>query len=57
VNDVVDRATLAQTAVTHSPYGFTLYLLTGVGYILYLVWAYTPDAYLRKMGVQWYPQR
>lgn len=57
VNDIVDRATLANAVGTSSPYGFVLYLLTGIGYVLFLVWAYTPDAWLRRAGVGWYPSR
>ncbi|EJT97899.1 PIG-P-domain-containing protein [Dacryopinax primogenitus] len=38
-------------------YGFTAYVGTLLLFVLYVVWAVTPDAWLERIGVEWYPNR
>lgn len=42
--------------LTGSP-GFALYLFATIAFLLWILWAVTPDVWLNKMGVQWYPDR
>lgn len=37
--------------------GFALYLFATIAFLLWICWALTPDAVLRKIGIQWYPDR
>ncbi|KAI0066879.1 PIG-P-domain-containing protein [Artomyces pyxidatus] len=38
-------------------YGFAAWFSTYLLYVLYLLWALLPDAWIRALGVQWYPSR
>lgn len=38
-------------------YGFALFIFATVAMILWTLWAVTPDRLLRKLGIDWYPNR
>lgn len=38
-------------------YGFALFILATVLYVVWMIWGLTPDWLLRKVGVGWYPNR
>lgn len=38
-------------------YGFVVYVGSLLAWWLYLFWAFTPDAYLKHLGLEWYPNR
>ena len=38
-------------------YGFVALTSTYLAYILYILWAITPDEYIKKTGITWYPNR
>lgn len=38
-------------------YGFVVYVGSLLAWWLYLFWAFTPDAYLKQLGLEWYPNR
>lgn len=42
--------------LTGSP-GFALYLLATLAFVAWILWALTPDAVLKKFGIEWYPDR
>lgn len=42
---------------TYEYYGFALYVGSWVGFLLYLVWSYTPSPILHQMGLRYYPNR
>lgn len=37
--------------------GFALFLFATLGLTIWVIWALTPDHYLRAMGIDWYPNR
>ena len=47
----------ASTTKSSEKYGFVVYVGSLVGWYVYLVWAFTPDKYLRWLGLEWYPNR
>lgn len=38
-------------------YGFVLYLTAYVVFVVYIVWAYVPDAWLDAIGLTYWPQK
>ncbi|KAG9307795.1 hypothetical protein G9A89_023360 [Geosiphon pyriformis] len=38
-------------------YGFVLYLVSIMAYVIYLIWAYLPDEALISLGITYYPSR
>ncbi|RHZ50274.1 hypothetical protein Glove_502g17 [Diversispora epigaea] len=48
--------TLTKTP-TYEYYGFVLYLLSFIAFVIYLLWAYLPDDVLESMGITYYPHR
>ncbi|KAJ2721887.1 hypothetical protein GGI07_003678 [Coemansia sp. Benny D115] len=51
-----DRAAIAKTP-TFEYYGFVIYLVSLVSFVLYLMWAYLPDSVLGAVGITYYPDR
>jgi hypothetical protein len=52
-DDSTTRATMSQVAV----YGFVGWLLSIVGLIVFLLWAYVPDSWLRAIGITYLPSK
>ncbi|KAF9584836.1 hypothetical protein BGW38_004990 [Lunasporangiospora selenospora] len=48
--------TLTKTP-TYEYYGFVLYLVSGITYVMYLGWAYLPKEILDSMGITYYPSK
>ncbi|POG65873.1 uncharacterized protein OCT59_011827 [Rhizophagus irregularis] len=48
--------TLTKTP-TYEYYGFALYLLSFIAFVIYLLWAYLPDEVLISLGITYYPDR
>ena len=42
---------------TYEYYGFTLYLVSSLVFIVYLLWAYLPSPFLHQLGIYYYPNR
>lgn len=42
---------------TYEYYGFTLYLTSGLAFIVYLFWAFLPSPFLHQLGIYYYPNR
>jgi len=38
-------------------YGFVGSIGTVIFYLIYLLWAFTPDHLLRRIGISWYPEK
>ncbi|KAJ1925036.1 hypothetical protein IWQ60_004817 [Tieghemiomyces parasiticus] len=38
-------------------YGFFIYIMSYLGFALFVVWAYVPDVILHSIGIQYYPSR
>ncbi|KAJ7771679.1 PIG-P-domain-containing protein [Mycena metata] len=38
-------------------YGFVAWTSTSFLYVVYLLWALLPDAYIKWIGIEWYPSR
>lgn len=38
-------------------YGFALYIFATVLFVVWIVWALTPDRMLKSLGIDWYPNR
>ncbi|CAD6586475.1 MAG: hypothetical protein CYPHOPRED_003552 [Cyphobasidiales sp. Tagirdzhanova-0007] len=57
-NDGVRRVgSSASISNSSEKYGFVVYAGSLVAWYIYLVWALTPDQYLRWLGLEWYPSR
>ncbi|KAG0237619.1 hypothetical protein BGW42_000446 [Actinomortierella wolfii] len=48
--------TLTKTP-TYEYYGFVLYLVSGITYVMYLAWAYLPKEMLDSLGITYYPSK
>ncbi|KAF9408053.1 hypothetical protein BGZ76_005944, partial [Entomortierella beljakovae] len=48
--------TLTKTP-TYEYYGFVLYLVSAITYVMYLGWAYLPKEVLDSMGITYYPSK
>ncbi|KAL1296528.1 hypothetical protein AAFC00_000036 [Neodothiora populina] len=42
---------------TYEYYGFTLYLTSSLGFLIYLLWSYLPSPFLHQLGIYYYPNR
>ncbi|OAA49715.1 subunit P of phosphatidylinositol N-acetylglucosaminyltransferase [Cordyceps fumosorosea ARSEF 2679] len=42
---------------TYEYYGFVLYLLSSLAFLVYLLWAYLPSPFLHGLGIYYYPDR
>lgn len=42
---------------TYEYYGFTLYLVSSLVFIVYVLWAYLPSPFLHQLGIYYYPNR
>jgi hypothetical protein len=42
---------------TYEYYGFVLYLLSSLCFIIYLLWSYLPSPFLHLVGIHYYPNR
>ncbi|KAL8934283.1 MAG: hypothetical protein Q9211_005312 [Gyalolechia sp. 1 TL-2023] len=42
---------------TYEYYGFVLYLTSSLAFVVYLLWSYLPSAFLRQLGIHYYPNR
>ncbi|KAI9814069.1 MAG: hypothetical protein M1827_003533 [Pycnora praestabilis] len=42
---------------TYEYYGFVLYLLSSLAFLMYLLWSYLPRPFLHQLGIYYYPNR
>ncbi|KAL2050285.1 hypothetical protein ABVK25_009393 [Lepraria finkii] len=42
---------------TYEYYGFVLYLLSSLVFLMYLLWSYLPSPFLHQLGIYYYPNR
>ena len=42
---------------TYEYYGFTLYLTSSLGFVMYLLWSFLPAPFLEQLGIYYYPDR
>jgi len=42
---------------TYEYYGFTLYLVSSLSFIIYLLWSFLPSPFLHSLGIEYYPDR
>ncbi|KAI4178688.1 MAG: hypothetical protein LQ346_007363 [Caloplaca aetnensis] len=42
---------------TYEYYGFVLYLLSSLSFLVYLLWSYLPSPFLYQFGIHYYPNR
>ncbi|KAL9103709.1 MAG: hypothetical protein Q9163_001258 [Psora crenata] len=42
---------------TYEYYGFVLYLLSSLAFLMYLLWSYLPSPFLHQLGIYYYPNR
>ncbi|MCJ1260583.1 hypothetical protein MMC22_000445 [Lobaria immixta] len=42
---------------TYEYYGFVLYLLSSLAFLMYLLWSYLPSPFLHQLGIHYYPNR
>ena len=38
-------------------YGFVVYVGSLIAWYLFLFWSFTPDRYIKALGIEWYPNR
>ncbi|KAI5797143.1 PIG-P-like protein [Pyronema domesticum] len=50
-------ARYAPKVPTYEYYGFTLYVISSVSFLLYIFWSFAPAAVLEAVGVSYYPSR
>ncbi|KAJ2521356.1 hypothetical protein H4217_001453 [Coemansia sp. RSA 1939] len=53
---VAEDGLLAKTP-TFEYYGFVVYMVSMVAFVVYLAWAYLPDSALEAIGISYYPDR
>ncbi|MCJ1455489.1 hypothetical protein MMC28_005844 [Mycoblastus sanguinarius] len=42
---------------TYEYYGFVLYLMSSLVFLMYLLWSYLPSPFLHQLGIYYYPNR
>ncbi|KAI9884684.1 MAG: hypothetical protein M1823_003534 [Watsoniomyces obsoletus] len=42
---------------TYEYYGFVLYLVSSLAFLIYLLWSYLPSPFLHQLGIYYYPDR
>ncbi|KAL8971977.1 MAG: hypothetical protein Q9197_002993 [Variospora fuerteventurae] len=42
---------------TYEYYGFVLYLMSCLSFVVYLLWSYLPSPFLHQFGIRYYPNR
>lgn len=42
---------------TYEYYGFTLYLVSSLTFVVYLLWSFLPSPFLHSLGIYYYPNR
>ncbi|KAL8744331.1 MAG: hypothetical protein Q9184_008009, partial [Pyrenodesmia sp. 2 TL-2023] len=42
---------------TYEYYGFVLYLMSSLAFLVYLLWSYLPSRFLHQLGIHYYPNR
>ncbi|KAL6720317.1 hypothetical protein ACLMJK_002238 [Lecanora helva] len=42
---------------TYEYYGFVLYLLSSLAFLMYILWSYLPSPFLHQLGIYYYPNR
>ena len=42
---------------TYEYYGFVLYLVSSLAFVIYLLWSYLPSPFLHQLGIDYYPNR
>jgi phosphatidylinositol glycan class P protein len=42
---------------TYEYYGFTLYLVSSLVFLVYLLWSFLPSPFLHSLGIYYYPNR
>ncbi|MCJ1230395.1 hypothetical protein MMC12_007069 [Toensbergia leucococca] len=42
---------------TYEYYGFVLYLVSSLAFLIYLLWSYLPSPFLHQLGIYYYPNR
>jgi phosphatidylinositol N-acetylglucosaminyltransferase subunit P len=42
---------------TYEYYGFTLYLISSLVFIVYVLWSFLPSPFLHQLGIYYYPNR
>ncbi|KAI9825276.1 MAG: hypothetical protein M1832_001310 [Thelocarpon impressellum] len=42
---------------TYEYYGFVLYLVSSLAFLMYLLWSYLPSPFLHQLGINYYPNR
>ncbi|KAL7747063.1 hypothetical protein RI367_007559 [Sorochytrium milnesiophthora] len=47
----------AEVSPAYEYYGFVIYLLSIFSYLVFLAWAFLPDAVLHSLGIYYYPSR
>lgn len=59
LSPVISPASYPLLRKSRSPefYGFVAWLLTLVGFVLYIFWAVAREEYIEWIGVSWYPNR
>ncbi|KAI9710463.1 MAG: hypothetical protein M1812_007431 [Candelaria pacifica] len=55
VATIVPRA--SPKVPTYEYYGFVLYLVSSLVFLIYLLWSYLPSPFLHQLGIYYYPNR
>ena len=51
------RAHAALPQKASEKYGFVIYVGSLIAWYLFLFWSFTPDRYIKALGIAWYPNR